>query len=358
MLRVFNTLIMLLWILGIARLQSSFALGPSLLEPLDGSSGHGEEVQLSWTKGAFTNLIVNGSFESGTQGWAGSVGSGDGRLRAVLDSNAAHGRFSGQLPLRNSPGRVELFVFQRISIPDNQTTPVLTWRDRTVGGGSFSGTYRVTATALTDPTPQSQILHETTVGLNAIEGPWNALEADLSAFRGRPTIIEFALTNVTREPMTLYLDDVQLDLVPSTTVYNVIAGPTPNLTLAHRIASGVSDTAYTLSGLRAGTTNYWRVEQLGPGVRAVSSPVFRFVTAPGAMPPTAPRLTAPLLGAGMFRFEFTTEAGRSYRVQRSASLDAIQWEQVGDMITGDGGTSTVSTTPTDGTGAYFRVLAE
>jgi hypothetical protein len=336
------------------------AIGPVPIQPGNGAVDLPGEVSFAWEVGSLTNLIQNGGFENRMAGWLGNVGSGeierrDGFMRGVRSTNAAEGAFLGSLQVTSFPRLTDIFVFQTLAIPNLPATARLSWRDFTTGGGNFSGTFHVVVTP-TAGVRTPLVVHESVGGFNDTEGPWNSREADLTAFIGRTVIVEFGLTNRFPEPMGLRLDDVRLDLIPTNPVYELFVGPTTNLVTPHRVAR-TTETSFTLAGVRPGTTNYWRVDEI-LGTRRAAGPVFRFVTAAGPVPPIAPVLTRTRIGPEGVHLEFATEAGRQYRLERTTRLEPASWENQGITLPGDGLDAVLDLPEPLEVTAFFRVVAE
>lgn len=328
-----------------------FALGPELLSPTEGAEDVPTDTELSWRAGVQVDLMANGSFESGTTGWIHNT-AGISAFESMASADAAAGARFGRLMMRTPRNFADIFIFQSVTIPTYPSTAVLRWKDQTTGGGNLQGSYNVVATATQ---PGRSVLYSSTVGLNDTFELWNEHEADLTEYRGKLTVIEFGMTNRFAEPMRLLLDDVRLEVTPTAPSFEVFLGISPTLTAAQRIFQG-TDLSKVVTGLAPGTRHYWRVDQLVSG-RRVSSPVISFLTA-GSLPPVAPALTEVSVEGDLFRFRLATDAGRTYRVERSTDFALEAWVAEGDPITGTGDLVTVEASVLPAESACFRVLVE
>ncbi len=199
------------------------------------------------------------------------------------------------------------------------------------------------------------VLHEATVGVNGDPGPWISHEADLSIFRGKTVTIEFGLTNSAPEIMALRLDDVRLEVTPLLPSYEVFLGTSPQLLSGDRVGLGLTPSV-DLSGLKASTQYYWRVDQIVGGKR-VASPVFSFTTTSSGL--VAPPQLADFRVDGVtFRFALPTEAGHSYRVERLVDLSSNAWNSEAGPFMGDGTALSVEIPVGAAAAGLFRIVVD
>ena len=182
--------------------------------------------------------------------------------------------------------------------------------------------------------------------------PWNQHEVDMSQYLGKSIILTYSVTNQFSQPKTCVakVDDVHLEVTPASVEYEVYLGPTANLGAAQLLGK-TTDASWSLSGLAAASTNYWKVIQITDGVR-VSSPVFQFVVG-GSVPVEAPPLLVGLSG-GQLHLHAATQPGGFYRFEQSDAPDADTWLPLGVEITGDGAESSADV-PLDGEAQFFRL---
>ena len=295
--------------------------------------------------------MINGGFESGVTGWI-HITSGLSVLEAIQTADAAEGARLGRLMMRTPRTFADIFIFQSVTLPSYPATIALRWKDATMGGGSLQGTYRVLATATG---PGVTVLYSSTVGINDSFETWNPHEADLTAYRGRPTIIEFGMTNRIAEPMQLRLDDVRLEVTPTAPLFEVFLGTSATLGSAQRIYRG-SSSSTPVAGLAPGTRHFWRVDQL-VGTKRIAGSVASFVT-DGEIPPQAPVLSVQSVEGELIRIAIPTEAGRTYQLERSTDLSPNGWLAEGDPNSGTGDVIVVEAAMTPTEGCFFRVIAE
>lgn len=337
------------------------ALGPGLIAPEADAPDLPSEVSFSWEVGPLTNLVVNGGFESGVSGWFGNVGSvgnpaSNGRLMAVRNAAAAaEGTYYGSMTAAAGIRNLDIFVFQQIAIPNIPSTVRLSWNDFTTGNGSEAALFRVQVQP-TQAGLAGLLAHESICGFNDSEDPWNQRSVDLSSYVGRTVILEFGLTNRLSSLMSFRLDNVRLDVTPTAPIYELYLGTNANLGFPQRVFRS-TENSYTATGLLPGTTYFWRVDEV-VGTRRAASPVRRFQTQAGVLPPTPPVLLGRRTGDGLHQLVFMAERGRNYRVQRSLRLDSPVWENFGDAFVGDGVDAQVTLPSDELEPVFFRVVAD
>jgi hypothetical protein len=88
------------------------------------------------------------------------------------------------------------------------------------------------------------------------------------------------------------------------------------------------------------------------GATITSSPVLIDVRTP---PPLDVRLQNPRIEGGAFKFDIATQSGRTYTIQRSSSLQPLDWQTFSSFV-GDGGTRTI-TDPQPNSPRFYRATA-
>lgn len=310
------------------------------------------DVTLQWETGVQEELIANGGFESGTAGWVGAVGANAKFETAATPAPAEGARF-GQIRVDRPGTFMDLFVFQSVTLPTYPQATRLRWQDFTQGGGLGRGNYTVVVTSGTPARRDS--LYSSVAGVNDSADPWNPHEADLSAYRGSRITIEFGLTNRFAEPMLLRLDEVQVEVTPTSPTFDVYLGMSPTLAVSDRVYSGPS-MSMDLRGLRRGRSYYWRVDQRA-GTSKVSSPVQTFMTAPETVP-ESPTLSGIRISDTDFAIEFPTESGRGYRVQSSTDPSANDWADAVSPTSGTGQPARIVLPLGSQDFVFFRVVVE
>jgi hypothetical protein len=268
-------------------------------------------------------------------------------------ANATEGDRFAEVQLRGSslPGHIEAVLMQQVSLPKKGRGARLQWRDyhSSTGAPETRPRFKVDYFLLSSQT--GKVIYDVPCGEGSVD-PWNEHELDLSQFLGRSFELTFSVSNQFSMPKICVarLDDVRLEVTPESVEYEVYLGPTANLSAAQLLGK-TTDAYWSLSGLAAGSTNYWQVIQITDGVR-VSSPVFQFVVG-GSVPAEAPPLLVELNG-GQFHLHALTRAGAFYQFEQADAPDADAWQPIGDEITGDGA-ETSAEVPLDADARFYRL---
>jgi hypothetical protein len=319
------------------------AAGPRLLSPEPNAIDQPTEVTIVWEAGTPTNKIQNGGFEQLFTAWTSQF-----PWRVSTSTNAAEGvRIAEIRPEESTRIAGEAFIIQQVVLPAQGAAAKLSWLDSTTGSGSPGPHFKVQVSALFG-TPA--VVYEAPVGQNT-DLVWEFHEVDLTSYLGRTITVSFLLSNLSREMCSVRLDNIWLLVTPSRVSYEVYLGRQPNLGVADLIAT-TTDTSWSLTGLEAGSTNYWKIAQISDGHRE-SSPVNRFVVASTDLVPPSLALAA-FANSGEMRFP--TQAGVRYQVEETSELQA-PWQSFNTEILGDGSEAVVPVT-FDRAHQFFRVVVQ
>ena len=139
---------------------------------------------------------------------------------------------------------------------------------------------------------------------------------------------------------------------PGATSYSVYQGTSAGGEAATAIASGLTTTSYTNTGLTNGTTYYYKVTATGSGGEGLRSGE---VSATPLAPPAAPQNLVVRAGSGSASLVWTASAtATSYNVKRSTSSYGPFTLITGGSVSGTSATDTVLT---NGTTYYYEVSA-
>jgi len=139
------------------------------------------------------------------------------------------------------------------------------------------------------------------------------------------------------------------------TSYSIFRGTSPGGESATAVATGVTGTSYTNTGLATNTTYYYTVEAVdGTGASGYSNEAFATTTGTVTVPSAPAGLTA-TAGNGQVSLVWTATAGAaSYNVYRGTSSGG---EGGIPLASGIAGTTYVDTGRTNGVAYYYKVAA-
>ncbi len=322
-----------------ALVRAALAGAPTLTFPENDSRDQPGDLTLSWEAGALMNYVKNGSFEQNFTGWSVSA-----PWKVALYNDAPEivdGRaFATIYPSdRNQVNGASLTT--KVTLPKKGTSAILTWSDFTSGtliDGQLNSNVRwqvIASNGATVVPLQDRIGGDNDLG-------WQRQQADVTSLLGKQFTLAFYFSNnfnIGRGHFdgNVTLDDVRLEVTPESVSYEIYLGSTSNLG-AGQLLGKTTEGYWDLSGLAAGSTNYWKVIQITDGVRE-SSPVHQFVVG-GSVPVEAPPLRVELSG-GQLHLHATTQAGGFYQFEQAGAPDADAWQPIGDEITGDGAETSV-----------------
>ena len=134
--------------------------------------------------------------------------------------------------------------------------------------------------------------------------------------------------------------------------YDVYQGTSPGAESATPVATGITGTTASITGLTNGTPYYFTVSAVSPG--GISPPSNEATATPAVPPPAAPTGVVATAGNGSVSLSWTASTGAtSYHVYQGTSAGG---EAATAVATTSGTTATVSGL-TDGTAYYFTVAA-
>lgn len=170
---------------------------------------------------ACTELVQNGSFEAGSQGWIENSAQG---YPLVSDFNPRTGRFSAYLGgVNNADDRIS----QRITLPADASSITLQawWYLATAETAGVFDTMTVWLLR-EDLQPLAQLAQ---VDNTYPVGVWDQLVADLSGYAGRTVILQFAGRTDESNISDFYVDDVSVSACGPTATPTATRTPDPNL---------------------------------------------------------------------------------------------------------------------------------
>ncbi len=140
--------------------------------------------------------------------------------------------------------------------------------------------------------------------------------------------------------------------VTGATSYNVYRGTTAGGEAATPLATGVTSTSFTNTGLAAGTTYYYKVSAVNAGGEGLKSSEVSATTQAVPMAPTSPAI---VVGNSQLVVSWTaSSAATSYNVYRGTTAGG---EATTPLATGITGTSFTDTGLANGTTYYYKVTA-
>ncbi|MDZ4405532.1 M36 family metallopeptidase [Prosthecobacter sp.] len=237
-------------------------------------------ADLAWSTSE-GNLIANGGFESGLNGWSFNVPGGP-MFKLQNGSLDPSGNdtptppYAGTSSMIFAPGNSSgtWSMWQDVAVPPDGPAPVLQWMQRIRNTGTaYSSTqqYRV---EIRDPSTDTVLTTAyTTAPGDALFQDWAARSADLSAWRGRNVRIAFVVASGSAI-LNVLLDEVTLQQRPVSSTYDVYFGTNPAPGPAELLGN-TATTSWTLSDLTLDTTYYWQVVTKN-GAQIIPGAVWQF----------------------------------------------------------------------------------
>lgn len=237
-------------------------------------------ADLAWSTSE-GNLIANGGFESGLNGWSFNVPGGPmfNLQNGSLDpsgSDTPTPPYAGTSSMIFAPGNSSgtWSMWQDVAVPPDGPAPVLQWMQRirnTSTAYSSTQQYRV---EIRDPSTDTVLTTAyTTAPGDALFQDWAARSADLSAWRGRNVRVAFVVASGSAI-LNVLLDEVTLQQRPVSSTYDVYFGTNPAPGPAELLGN-TATTSWTLPDLTLDTTYYWQIVTKN-GAQTIAGPVWQF----------------------------------------------------------------------------------
>jgi len=265
------------------------AVAPS---PLDGSMDTGANTTLAWTMEPL-DLIVNGGFEEGLEGWTMQVDGFNAGYRVndgTRDPRGADGPtppLEGNLSVFAEQGQFVnsgMVVFQQITIPTNTSQATLRWSHRIRSTGDFdfnnNDAHGFLVQVFDSVTGNTlQLLYLSQSGDPLLE-EWIKQSVDLSHFAGQTINIGFfTFITIGNGDLTVHLDRVSLIVDPPAGTVNQVLIDTEPIVGIDDLIGTTEGSEWPAPTLQPDTTYYWRILSTLDSEQLLG-PIWTFTTSP------------------------------------------------------------------------------